>query len=69
MIKPEVGCSYRLVRDYEIRNENGTLKHVIRKGEIVKVTKIEAELDRIYLEGVPLPAAGGTLGIHIQPAE
>ncbi len=69
-MKAEVGSSYRLVRDYEVRDEKtGTLKHLIRKGEVVKVKKIEAELDRIYLEGVPLPAALAAFQMHIQPAE
>lgn len=70
MVKLEVGQSYRLVRDYEIRNEEtGTLKHVIRKGEVVKVRKVEAEADHVWLEGVTYPAAYGTLPIHVVPAE
>lgn len=70
MLKPEVGRSYRLVRDFEVRDEQtGTLKHLIRKGDVVKVKKIEDDMDRIYLEGVPLPAALMAFGMHIQPAE
>ncbi|MFZ5828012.1 MAG: hypothetical protein ACOY94_27215 [Bacillota bacterium] len=69
MLKPEVGHSYRLVRDLEVRDEHtGTLKHLIRKGDVVKVKKIEEEMDRIYLEGVPLPAALRAFGMHIQAA-
>lgn len=69
MLKPEVGHSYRLVRDFEVRDEKtGTLKHLIRKGDVVKVKKVEAEMDRVYLEGVPLPAAMAALSMHIQPA-
>lgn len=69
MLKPEVGQTYRMIRDYEVRDEKtGTLKHFIRKGEVVKVRKIEPELDRLYLEGVPLPAALAAFGMHITPA-
>jgi hypothetical protein len=67
-MKPEVGRSYRLVRDFEVRDEKtGTLKHLVRKGEVVKVKKIEADLDRVYLEGVALPAALAAFSMHIQP--
>lgn len=67
MLNPEVGRSYRLVRDFEVRDEQtGTLKHFIRKGEVVKVKRIEAEMDRIYLEGVKLPAALAAFQTHIQ---
>lgn len=70
MLKPEVGHSYRLVRDFEIRAEQtGTLKYLVRKGEVVKVKKIEPEMDRIYLEGVQLPAALGALGMHLLPVK
>lgn len=70
MLNLEVGRSYRLVRDYEVRDEQtGTLKHFIRKGEVVKVKRIEAEMDRIYLEGVKLPAALAAFRVHIQAAE
>jgi len=67
-MKPEVGQSYRLVRDFEVRDEKtGTLRHLIRKGEVVKVKKIDADTDRIYLEGVQVPAAYAALQQHIQP--
>lgn len=68
-MKPEVGHSYRLVRDYEVRDEKtGTIKHFIRKGEVVKVKRTEADLDRIYLEGVQWPAALAAFSMHIVPA-
>lgn len=68
-MKPEVGHSYQLVRDFEVRDEKtGTLKHLVRKGEVVKVKRIEADLDRIYLEGVQLPAALAAFSMHIRPA-
>ncbi|MFO7274195.1 MAG: hypothetical protein DIU55_004945 [Bacillota bacterium] len=70
MRKPEVGRRYKLVRDFEIHDpETGTLRHLIRKGEVVKVRKIEEENDFIYLEGVSVPAFLGAFQMHIVPAD
>jgi len=68
MVKPEVGKQYRLVRDYEVHDPNtGTLKHFLRKGEVVTVKKIEEDMDRIYVEGVPMLIPLDAFVIHIRP--
>ncbi|BAD41516.1 hypothetical protein [Symbiobacterium thermophilum] len=70
MHRPEVGRHYKLVRDFEIHDpDTGTLKHLIRKGEVVKVRKIEEEKDLIYLEGISVPAFFRAFQMHIVPAE
>ncbi len=70
MLKPEVGRQYRLVRNFEIHDqETGTLRHLIRAGEVVKVRKIEEEKDLIYLEGMSTPAFFRAFQMHIVPAE
>lgn len=70
MVKAEVGKSYRLLRDFEVRDEKtGTLKHLIRKGEVVTVVEVDPGMNRVYLEGLSLPAALEAFQVHIQPAE
>ena len=70
MVTAEVGKRYRLVRDYEVRNEKtGTLTFLIRKGEVVTVRKIEPEMNRVYLEGLAQPAALAAFEVHIRPAD
>lgn len=70
MIKPEVGKSYRFIRDFEVHDpKTGTLKHLLRKGEVFTVKKIDLEMDRIYLEGVPVEIPLDAIGIHIRPAD
>ena len=69
MHRPEVGRHYKLVRDFEIRDpDTGTLKYLIRRGEVVKVRKIEEEKDLIYFEGVSVPAFFRAFQMHIVPA-
>lgn len=70
MLRPEVGRQYKLVRDFEIHDpETGTLRHLIRGGEVVKVRKIEEEKDFIYLEGISAPAFFRAFQMHIVPAD
>lgn len=65
-----VGQSYRLVRNFEIHDEKtGTLRHLIRAGEVVKVRKIEEAADRIYLEGIPTPAFYQAFRMHVKPVD
>lgn len=64
------GHSYRLVRNFEIHDEKtGTLRHLIRAGDVVKVRKIDEEADRIYLEGVPAPAFYRAFRVHVKPVD
>lgn len=66
----EVGRRYRLVRNFEIHDpDTGTLKYLIRAGEVVKVRKIEEEKDLIYLEGISAPAFLRAFQMHIAPAD
>lgn len=52
----EVGVSYRLKLDQEIRDENtGTIRELVRKGSVVIVKRIAAEENRVWLEGHPHP--------------
>lgn len=68
--KLDVGRSYRLVRDYEIHDEKtGTLKYLIRSGEVVKVRKIDEENDHVYFEGVPVPAFYQAFLMHVTPVD
>jgi len=58
MPKITAGQTYRLRRDFEVRDEKtGTMKHFLPKGTALTVRRIAADEDRVWLEGVPLPVA------------
>lgn len=53
--KIEAGKAYRLRRDFEIRNEHGTVvKTILKHDQVVQVKKVDAEVDHVWVEGVSL---------------
>lgn len=62
----EAGRSYRLVRNFEVRDEHtGTMKSFLLRGTVIKVKKVAPEQDRAWIEGVAPPLPLGALGMHI----
>jgi len=66
MVNIEVGRSYRLTREWEVRDEKtGTLKSYLLKGQILKVRRVASEEDHVWVEGVshPLPLSALRRGV------
>lgn len=69
LTKVETGHSYRLRRDFEVRNQNGTLKAVLAGGTEVHVLRVEPAEDAVYVEGCDLPIPLEPLEMHVDPVE
>ncbi len=66
----EAGRTYRLRRNWEIRDEKtGIMKHFILGGTEVKVKRVVPEEDHVYLEGVPLPVPLAAFERAVDPVQ
>jgi hypothetical protein len=62
------GRSYRLKRNFEVRDERtGTLKTYFLKGAVLKVKKVLPEEDQVWVEGSPLPLPLAALQRAVDP--
>jgi hypothetical protein len=72
MIQPatiEVGGSYRLRREFEVRDEQtGTLKVFYLKGTVLKAKRVSVEEDHVWVEGSSLPLPLRTFQRVVDPA-
>lgn len=60
------GERYKLRRDFEVRDfVTGTTKGVIRAGQVITISKVEEDLDRLLVEGQPVPLPIGALRLHV----
>lgn len=65
----EPGRTYRLLRPFEVRDEQtGTIKHYLLKGAVLNVKRTAPEQDRVWVEGVSLPLPYLALLRHITEA-
>jgi len=65
----EPGRSYRLVRDFEVRDEaTGTIKSVLRAGTLLLAKKTEPGMDRVWVDKVDMPLPIAALRIHVDQA-
>lgn len=66
MVHFQAGEQYKLRRDFEVRDyETGTIKSVIRAGQTITISKVEEEVDRLFVEGQPIPLPIGALSMHV----
>lgn len=64
-----VGTTYRLVHDFEVRNEaTGTLKLYLRRGTLLTIKRVDAETEHAWAEGMDLPLPLDVLPRHVDPA-
>lgn len=62
----QAGEQYKLRRDFEVRDyETGTIKSVIRAGQRITISKVEEEVDRLFVEGQTIPLPIGALSLHV----
>lgn len=62
----QAGERYKLRRDFEVRDYvTGTIKNVIRAGETITISKVEEEVDRLFVEGQQHPLPIGALQMHV----
>jgi hypothetical protein len=60
------GEQYKLRRDFEVRDPvTGTIKYVIRRGQVITIRKIESDVDLLYVEGQQIPLPIAALSIHV----
>lgn len=63
----EAGRSYRLVRPFEVHDEQtGTMRHYLLKGTVIHVRKVAVDLDRIWIDGVSAPLPYFALRHHLE---
>lgn len=62
----EAGRSYRLVRPFEVRDEQtGTIRNYLLKGTIIHVSKVAIDQDRVWIAGVTAPLPYFALRHHL----
>ncbi|HLO03060.1 MAG TPA: hypothetical protein VK191_08135 [Symbiobacteriaceae bacterium] len=62
----QAGEQYKLRRDFEVRDYvTGTIKNVIRAGQTITISKVEEEVDRLFIEGQTVPLPIGALSMHV----
>lgn len=62
----QAGEQFKLRRDFEVRDYvTGTIKSVIRAGQIVTISKVEEDVDRLFIEGQTVPLPIGALSLHV----
>jgi hypothetical protein len=62
----QAGEQYKLRRDFEVRDYvTGTIKNVIRGGQVITISKVEEEVDRLFVEGETIPLPIGALSMHV----
>jgi hypothetical protein len=60
------GEQYKLRRDFEVRDPvTGTIKYVIRRGQVITIRKVESDVDLLYVEGQQTPLPIAALSIHV----
>lgn len=63
----EAGRSYRLVRPFEVRDEQtGTIRDYLLKGKVIHIRKVATELDRVWVDGVSAPLPYYALRHHLE---
>jgi hypothetical protein len=68
-ISLEVGGTYRLKREFEVRAEKtGTLKAYFLKGTVLKVKRVDEEEDHVWVEGSSLPLPLQAFRLATEPA-
>lgn len=66
----EAGRRYRLRRDFEVRRlQTGTLVTVLREGSVVRIRQVDAESDRVYLEGCDVAIPTDVLVRAVDPVD
>lgn len=66
MVHFQAGEQYKLRRDFEVRDYvTGTIKNVIRAGQIITISTVEEEVDRLFIEGQQHPLPIGALSLHV----
>lgn len=66
--KLEDGRTYRLRRNFEVREEEtGTLRAYFRKGELLVLKRVVPEESRVYVEGTEWPLPLDALAKAVDP--
>lgn len=65
----EAGHQYRLVRPFEVRDEEtGTIKEFLLKDRVLRVKRVAPAEDHIWVEGLDWPLPYFALRHHVEQA-